>query len=161
MSTTREILDQFVSGIVPELKQAAGNSFGATIESNVTDSGFEISGSPFISVLIDGRGPTSSSPKIGALSLRQRILMWIDQKSIAARPDENGKTITSESLSWRITKSIHKKGTLLYRRGGGNNIFDTIITNDRINALSSILGDNYALEVEATVLREFKNELKK
>jgi hypothetical protein len=161
MSTTREILDQFASGIVPELKQAAGNSFGATIESNVTDSGFEISGSPFISVLIDGRRPTSLNAKEGTITLRERILIWIEQKSISARPDKNGKTITSESLSWAITKSIHRDGTRLYQRGGGNNIFDTIITNDRINALSSILGDNYALEVEATVLREFKNKLKK
>lgn len=161
MGTTREILDQFVSGIVPELKQAAGNSFGATIEANVTDSGFEISASPYISVLVDGRRPTSNSPKIGSVSLRDRILMWIDQKSISARPDENGKTISSESLSWAITKSIHKKGTLLFRRGGGNNIFDTIITNDRLDALANVLGDNYRLEVEATLLREFKNEMKK
>lgn len=165
MGTTREILDQFVSGIVPELKQVAGNSFGATIDANVTDSGFEIYGSPYISVLVDGRGPTSKSPKIGSVSLRDRILIWIDQKSIAARPDENGKTISSESLSWAITKSIHKKGTLLFQRSskgeGGNNIFDTIITNDRLDALANVIGDNYRLEVEETILREFKNEIKK
>jgi hypothetical protein len=161
MGTTREILEQFVNGIVPELKKASGSSFGATIESDVTDSGFDIYGSPFISVLIDGRRPTSSSPKTTGISLRQRILIWIEQKSITARPNSNGKNITSESLSWAITKSIHKKGTLLFRRGGGNNIFDTIITNDRLDALTNVLGDNYALEVESTVLREFKNELKK
>lgn len=161
MGTTREILEQFVSGIVPELKDAAGNSFGATIEANVDDNGFQILASPFISVLVDGRGPTKFGATSGSVSLRERILIWIEQKSIVAQPDENGKTMTSSQLSWAISKSIHKKGTLLFRRGGGNNIFDTIITNERLSALESILGDNYRLEVEATVLREFKNELKK
>lgn len=142
----KEILQQFVDAIVPALKEVSG-SFGDTIESEVTDDGFEITASPFINVLVDGRAPTSTGATKGSPTLQETILSWIESKSITARATTKGVIPTSEQLSWAISKSIHMHGTVLYRQGGGNNIFDPIITQKRIDNLLNLLGDKYFTEV--------------
>jgi len=137
-----EILKQFTELIVPELKEAAG-SFGDTIKTEVSEKGFEITISSLVNVLIDGRPPTSSGASAGNPTLQQSILSWIQSKGIAPRANARGVTPSVQSLSWAISKSIHRDGTKLYQQGGGNNIFEGIITDQRIDSLLNLVGAHY------------------
>ncbi len=153
--TDQEILQQFAETVVPELRKVAGKSFGASIDYETTSDSLEIYGSPFISVLVDGRRPTKSGVRSNP-SLKERIQFWIEEKGIQPKPDANGNIPSIESLAFMITRSIHKKGTLLFQRGGGNNIFDTVLTNDRLESLLSLFGEKYLNTIESGVLRELK-----
>lgn len=153
MSETIEIFKQFAETIVPEL-QAVSKRFADSIGAEIGEKEIVIYASPYISVLIDGRPPTSPSAKKGSPTLQQAIREWIDDRSIVPRAAPNGITPTLEQLSWAISKSIHMRGDLLYQRGGGNNIFDGIITEDRIENLLNILGEAYFTETQSIT---FKN----
>lgn len=137
------ILEQFSQALLPELRTAAGSHFGPTIESHIDANSLTIDASPFINVLIDGRGPTSAGAKRGTPTLQQSLLDWINKHNIQPRTDKQGNTPSLESLSWAMANSIHLHGTLLYQRGGGNNIFDNIITQSRLDALLSQFGEVY------------------
>lgn len=154
--TDQEILRQFAETVVPELRKVAGKSFGASIDYETTEDSLEIFGSPFISVLVDGRRPTKSGAPRSNPSLQDRIRFWIEEKGIQPKPDANGNIPSVESLSFMIARSIHKKGTLLFQRGGGNNIFDIVLTNDRLESLLSLFGEKYLNTIESGVLRELK-----
>lgn len=146
----QEILQQFVDKITPEI-QTAVKRFGPSIESKVTPTSATIYGSPYIQTLIDGRPPTSSGAKKGSPTLQQIILQWIGTKGIQPTPTASGRIPTVEQLSWAISKSIHKKGDLLYQRGGGNNIFESIITPDRINNLLNLFEKKALTDVESLI----------
>ena len=148
--TDKEILQQFASALVPQIKKVS-KRFAPSVESEVTDKTMVISASPYIMTLVDGRAPTSSGAKRGNPTLQQIIRAWIDTKSISPRPNANGKTPTLEQLSWAISKSIHLNGDLLYQRvkagGQKNNIFEAIITKSRIDALLNQFSEKYYNEV--------------
>jgi len=138
MRTNEEIFRQFNEKIIPELK-AVSKRFADSITSEMDDTSIEITASPFIRTLIDGRGPTGIVYKPSTPNLQKLILKWIKEKGITAKATNNGKIKTSEALSWAISQSIHKHGDLLYQRGGGNNIFDPILTPQRIENLLNLL----------------------
>lgn len=142
LSSLKEIFQRFIDEVEPQLKQVVG-SFAPTIESEVKDYSFTIYASPYIRVLIDGRKPTSEGAAKGNPTLQMVILDWIRRKSI--QPDK--PNMTQEGLSWAISKSIHKRGTLLYQRGGGNRIFDNILTVDREEKLLSLISDFYYTQI--------------
>lgn len=142
MSSLKEIFQRFIDEVEPQLKQVVG-SFAPTIESEVKDYSFTIYASPYIRVLIDGRKPTREGAAKGNPTLQMVILDWIRRKSI--QPDK--PNMTQEGLSWAISKSIHKRGTLLYQRGGGNRIFDNILTVDREEKLLSLISDFYYTQI--------------
>ena len=142
MSSLKEIFQRFIDEVEPQIKQVVG-SFAPTIESEVKDYSFTIYASPYIRVLIDGRKPTREGATRGNPTLQMVILDWIKRKSI--QPDK--PNMTQESLSWAISKSIHKNGTLLYQRGGGNRIFDNILTVDKEEKLLSLISDFYFIQI--------------
>lgn len=142
MSSLKEIFQRFIDEVEPQIKQVVG-SFAPTIESEVKDYSFTIYASPYIRVLIDGRKPTREGAAKGNPTLQMVILDWIRRKSI--QPDK--PNMTQEGLSWAISKSIHKRGTLLYQRGGGNRIFDNILTVDREEKLLSLISDFYYTQI--------------
>jgi hypothetical protein len=150
MRSDKEILEQFASSIIPELQKVSGR-FADSIQAEYTAFGLDITASPFIRVLIDGRAPTRSGARKGSPTLQQIIKKWISDKGISSYADKNGRFPTPDQLSWAISNSIHKRGTLLYQRGGGNNIFDSIITKDRINALLALFTENYMLSINSIV----------
>jgi len=150
MLSNKEIFQQFVDKVVPEL-QKVSKRFANSIESEVTNNELKILASPFIRTLIDGRRPTSPNAKTGNPTLQQIIRKWIDEKSITPKVDKNGNIPTKEQLSWAISKSIHVKGDLLYQRGGGNNIFDSILTPKRIEDLLTLLSNRFYTEVISIV----------
>lgn len=148
--TDQEILQQFVDKITPEVKTAV-KRFAPTIETEVTPTSATIYGSKHIQTLIDGRPPTSSNPEIGPKSLQQILLEWIGTKGIQPTPTPSGRIPTLEQLSWGMSNSMHKKGDLLYQRGGGNNIFENIFTDSRIQSLLSLFEKKYINDVESIV----------
>ena len=68
--------------------------------------------------------------------------MDTEQKGLQPTPGVNGRIPTVEQLSYAISQSIHRKGDLLYQRGGGNNIFENIFTSERIESLLTLFGKN-------------------
>lgn len=150
MRTNKEILQQFADVIVPEMK-AVSKRFANSIEAEVSEDELLITASPYINVLIDGRGPTSLTAKKGNPTLQQIIRKWIDEKGITPRIDKSGRLPTKDQLSWAISKSIHLYGDRLYKSGGGNNIFDAIITPQRIENLLSLLADKYYVQIQSIV----------
>lgn len=144
MADLKQIFEQFIKEVEPKIKAVVG-SFASTIESEIKedDKGLTIYASPYIRVLIDGRAPTRQGAPRGNPTLQQVILAWIERKNITPSTAD----ITREGLSWAISKSIHKKGTLLYQRGGGNRIFDPILTNDLENKLLNLVADSYIAEI--------------
>jgi hypothetical protein len=150
VTSNKEIFDQFVNIVIPELQKVSG-SFGKTIEVETTENSMTIYASPFIRVLIDGRKPTSFGAKKGNPTLQQAILDWIDRKNITPYAKADGNIPTKEQLSWIISKSIHLYGTKLYQRGGGNNIFDSILTANRIDNLLSLMSQKYYTQITSIV----------
>ena len=150
MSSLKEIFQKFVDLVEPEIKQVS-KRFAPSIESEVRDDSFTIYASPYIRVLIDGRKPTSPSAPKGSPTLQQILLEWIREKSI--QPDK--PTMTQEQLSWAISRSMHKKGDLLYQsiQNGGptNNIFDKILTTERENKLLSLISEFYFVQITSIV----------
>lgn len=144
----KEILEQFAKDIVPEL-QAVSKGFAPSISYEVGEDFLIITASPYIRVLIDGRRPTRPGAPKGSPTLQQAILAWINRHSIVGRANKQGVVPTAEQLSWAISKSIHLYGTKLYQQGGGNNIFDTIITTQRIDNLLNLLSDKFLVELKA------------
>lgn len=144
MSSLNDIFNKFISEVEPEIKAVVG-SFAPTIESKIKDNekGFQILASPYIRVLIDGRAPTRDGATKGSPTLQEAILAWIERHSIQPKV----ATMTQESLSWAISKSIHINGTKLYQsiQAGGkqNRIFDPILTTERENKLLSLISDEY------------------
>jgi hypothetical protein len=148
--TDQEILQQFVDKIVPEV-QVAVKRFAPSISSEVTPTSATIYGSPFIQTLIDGRPPTSPNAQKGSPTLQQALLQWINTKGIQPTPNDKGVIPTLEQMSWAMSQSIHKKGDLLYQRGGGNNIFENIFTDARIQSLLSLFEKKFIGDVESIV----------
>ena len=146
--SNEEILNQFAQEIVPEL-MSVSKGFAPSISYTVSDNMLEITASPYIRVLIDGRAPTKQGATRGNPTLQQAILSWINRHSITGRANKKGIIPTPEQLSWAISKSIHLHGTKLYQQGGGNNIFDTIITNARVENLLNLLTNQFRVEIKA------------
>ena len=98
----------------------ASGAAAASIKYRLTDVGVDIVsvGEPanYIRTLVTGRGPTVGD---GSGALRPRIREWLDQKQFIPEEDRDG-------ASYAITKSIHKKGTSLYQKGGNSDIFDAL-----------------------------------
>ena len=147
MESNKEIFEQFAQVVVPKLKEVS-KRFADSIEYEATENMLLITGDEHIGVLVHGRPPTTSNPVIGPKSLQKLILEWIPTKSITPRALPSGRIPTVEQLSWAISKSIHMKGDLLYQRGGGADIFDAIISEDRINSLLSLIEDKYYTSVD-------------
>ena len=152
MSANKEILEQFAKDILPEL-QGVSKGFAPSISYEVGEDFLLITASPYIRVLIDGRAPTREGAKKGSPTLQEAILSWIERHSITPRANKDGKIPTQEQLSWMISKSIHKYGTKLYQdiQNGAtpNNIFDTIITTERIDNLLNLLTERFIVEIKA------------
>jgi hypothetical protein len=150
MSTNKEIFDQFTNTIIPELKKVSG-SLGSTMYADNTENSLTIYASPFISVLWKGRKPTSSGAKTGSPTLQQAILSWIKKKGISGKANEKGNVPTSEQLSWMMSKSIHLNGTKLYQeiKAGKQpkNIFEPILTDNRIDNLVNLIGQRYYVQI--------------
>jgi len=157
----RQIFEQFAEVVIPEIKSVSKRfapSIEYTIESNSLGGAFTILASPYINTLIDGRRPTRPNAPAGNPNLQQILFAWIRSKGIVPRPNKNGIVPTLESLSFAMAKSMHKYGDLLYQRGGGNNIFDPILTKSRLENLFNTFEKNYFFKLESEILQQIKTK---
>ena len=155
VATNKEIFDQFANVVVPKLQEVS-KRFADSIEYESTENKLLITGDEHIGVLVHGRPPTTANPVIGPKSLQKLILEWIPTKSITPKALPNGRIPTVEQLSWAISKSIHMKGDLLYQRGGGSDIFDAVISQDRIDSLLTLIEEKYYTSVNTINLGKIK-----
>lgn len=125
-----KVLSEFAAKIVDEMKKGITKVTGKSansIEFYLTQQGFRILGSESVVANIVGRGPTGAAYFKQEKTLQQIILEWIIAKGITSTD------LSQVALSWAISMSIHKKGTLLYQRGGAGNFMETIWTDERVN----------------------------
>ena len=159
MESTQEIFEQFAKKVVPELKEVS-KRFADSIEYEATEDSLTIYGDKHINVLVDGRPPTTNNPERGPKTLQQIILEWIPTKGITPYPQPDGRIPTVEQLSWMISKSIHMKGDLLYQRvqagGAKSDIFDAILSEDRINSMLTLIENKYFASVNTINLGRVK-----
>lgn len=147
MSSNKDILSNFAESILPEVKKVAGR-FSDSISYEADENVLVIYGSPYISVLWKGRKPTSAGAKKGNPTLFQIIRKWVDKVGIVPYADQFGRTPSRDGLAWVITRSIHERGTLLYRNGGKPNPFNEVFKDNLINKLLSLLSNKYFEEVK-------------
>jgi hypothetical protein len=132
MDNTEEIINQFAEELLREYKAAVPVASGKTRDSlriETRPTGFTMYGGAQISALINGRKPTSSGASSSGETLQQAILGWIKAKSISPRDG-----ISQVSLSWAISKSIHRDG--IKPKG---NFFEGILTKSRIDSLTKTI----------------------
>lgn len=158
MESVKPILQQFADALTAEVK-AVSKGFAPSIENIVNEDSFSILGSPYISVLIDGRAPTKMGAKKGNPTLQEIILSWVEKHGIEPKVkkiNKDGDDVSKVSMSYAVANSIHRYGTLLYQRGGGNNIFDTIISKSRIDAFAGSIGAAITFDAKSELLKDFK-----
>ena len=154
MDNSSEIIKQFGNSLTTDIKNAIPKGTGATADSIYIEytkdnkgkiTGFIIRGGSQIGAIIDGRKPTSAGAKKGNPTVQQSVLKWIRAKGI--RPQE--ASMSDVSLSWAISKSIHKKG---YR--GKGNIFADVITKSRFDSLTKTLIKSKTAAIQSDVIKE-------
>lgn len=153
MSNSNEKIKQFGNALVKDLKSAIPKATGATansvrVEYKTKDgkiTGFNIWGFESIGALINGRKPTGSGASKGNPTLQQSLLIWIKAKGITPR-DTN---MTQISLSWAMSKSIHKNG---YK---ANKKVASVLSKLNIKSLASGLVGTEGLEIQSKVIKEF------
>lgn len=101
----------------------------------------QLFGRPFFMSIETGRQPTKEGATKSDPNLFEAIKEWMEAKGIAGSP-------------WGITKSIHEKGTKLYRQGGRTDIVQPAVDNF-VNDVSLALLDNAATEFQIKI-REMK-----
>jgi len=155
----KDILQQFADVLTNDVK-IVSKGFAPTITNVVTDNSIEILGSPYISVLIDGRAPTRNGATKGNPTLQEVIYSWIQKKGIQPYADKSGREVTQKSLSWIISSSIHRNGTVLYQqiKAGAKpkDTFDRILSEQRIKAFSESIGGVFATNISSDLIKDFK-----
>jgi hypothetical protein len=155
-SELRQIFEFFSANLIPEI-QSVSKRFAPSIEPKFTETDtsfiYEVLANQHIITLIDGRKPTSPTAKRGNPTLQQILYNWIKEKGIIPRPNDKGNIPTLEQLSWMMSNSMHKKGDLLYQRGGGNNIFENIITTQKITNFTSTIENYYLSRIESEIIK--------
>ncbi|NQY41957.1 MAG: hypothetical protein HRT87_01220 [Legionellales bacterium] len=150
----KQIIKDFSEALLKDMRKAIPSATGKTADSlelNIDKDGlgFQILGGQQIGALINGRKPTKKGAKTksGDETLQEQIYKWIKARSI--QPRESG--ISQLSLSWGISKAIHRDG---YK--GKGNIFRSVITNNRINSITKTLLDSQSTTISSQVIKEFK-----
>jgi len=151
MSATRDILEGLGQQLFIEAKSVS-KGFAPSMELKVDDNSITILADKYIPTLWKGRAPTKFGAKKGNPTLQETLLSWIKRNNI--KPKQSN--VSDVALSWAMSKSIHKYGTKLYQQGGKQNIFELILTNNRIEAVSTLIVDQFGKELGDKVIGELK-----
>lgn len=147
---SKEIIKQFGDKLVGDVKGALPKATGktaASVKIDYTDDGFTITGNASIGALVNGRKPTKSGAKKGNPTLQQSILEWIQALSIQPREE----SMTQLQLSWAISNSIHRKGTI-----GIPDLFDDVLSSNRFDSLAKTLLNEQTTVISSQILNQFK-----
>lgn len=153
MTNDINILKQFGEVLLTDVKSVIPIVTGKTAEQTELKSNevrIQILVAPYIKSLIDGRKPTREGAKSSGESLYSKILEWVKAKGIQPRE----QSMSQKSLAYVITRSIHLNGTKLFQEGGGNRIFDTVLTTARINSLASLIAESKQKDIGTLIDNE-------
>ena len=150
--TDKEIIRQFGEVLLKDMQKAIPSASGKTRASMevVFDNdglGFKIIINQSIGALINGRKPTKDGVKKGNPTLQELIFEWVKTKSI--QPKESG--MSQLSLSWAISKSIHKKG---YE--GRPFLFDNALNKNKFDSLSKDLLDKRGTIISSDIIKQIQ-----
>lgn len=167
--TDKEILDQFgkqvVSDLINSLRQSKdrldvflineNNEAENSLSESATNTELLVEGNPFLIIAERGRGKTIN-PGDGAL--RRAVSRWIEVEGIVSTYTNKatGKPFSQVSLAYFISKSIHRGGTNLYKRGGNSGVLSEVVTPERIDALLETFGNKYFNEISSQILTAFE-----
>lgn len=138
-----EALEALKERIAQNIIEQGKNATGKTIASmyvEVDGEHYRLIGRPYFAALQTGRQPTPPGTPPSVPTLQQAILEWVEAKGLA-----NGNEAVS--LSWAISKSIHQKGTKLWQRGGGDDVYSSAI-DETLLSLRQLLEKNLIEEIE-------------
>lgn len=138
----QEIVDQIISKKM--------NASGRTIESLQvipSNTGAKLVAAPHIIFLEDGRGPTSPTGPYQQSneSLLEIITKWIDDKGLDLNP-------------YAVTKTIHAKGTKLYRQGGKSGVLSVPLQAAGLNDVYRSISTKWRQQVSSEIYEPI-NEL--
>lgn len=125
-----------------------GNSLERKISISRNKINFTITGGAGFEYIERGRRKTLKS---GKGTLRSIIRQWIDDKGIV--PD--GK-MTKDALAFVITRAIHQRGTLLNLLGEVREIQSAVLTQNRIDSITTLVKN----EIQINVANEIENAFK-
>lgn len=158
--TDREIAVQFLNGIQAEIvnkHEALGQkASGETIQAlrvEPTEKGGILFGPEHLFALETGRGPTKGGGAGGGQSLQSRIFDWLQFKKYGINYEN---TQERKSISFAIAKTIHEKGTKLFRDRANSGLLTDIITANRLAAMTGAFGRNKATGITSDILPAFK-----
>ena len=140
----------FGAALVKSMQQALPSATGSTAASirlEVSDTGFIIYGAEHIDNIFYGRKPTSAGAKKGKPTVQQMIYEWIKARSIT--PKES--SMSQLSLSWAISKSIHKNG---YK--GKGDLFKDILKPKSFDSLAKQLLKERTLNLTNSISKQIK-----
>jgi len=147
---SKEIIKQFGEQLVNDIKKALPKATGKTVASvkiDYTDDGFTITGNASIGALVNGRKPTKSGAKKGSPTLQESILEWVQALSIQPREE----SMTQLQLSWAISNSIHRKGTI-----GRPDMFDDVLNSNRFDSLAKTLLNEQSTVISSQILKQWQ-----
>lgn len=153
MSQLETILLQYGTALVTDIKAAIPKVTGKTANSVkliVEELSIEVIANRSIGALIHGRKPTSTTTP-STPTLYEVILQWVKDKGITSSDG-----LTTETLAYLITRSIHKKGTLLYQSGGNSPIFDTILGQARLDTLANAIAAIQTKVIQSETIKQIQ-----
>lgn len=149
------ILNTYGSSTVDKIRQnlasTGTNATGKTSQSlryEVTNSGskatLKVLGKPYFAVVETGRKPTPEYTK-PSVEFVNSIKEWLRAKG------------GNEKSAYGIAKSIHKKGTKLYRDGGRKDIVSNVVNQDLTDRISLDLLNKFAQQFLASAVKLFRD----
>lgn len=138
-----------VSRIQSNLQSTGTNATGKTSRSlrfEVRQEGskttLKVIGKPYFAVVETGRKPTPQYDK-PSKAFVDSIREWTQAKGLP------------NSLAYAIAKSIHKKGTELFKKGGRKDIISNVINDSLASQISKDILQNFAKLYAANIVRQY------
>lgn len=149
----QKTLEKWKDEIVGNYEKSGEKTTGKTgeeFEVKMYENGGRLLGASYVYVLESGRGETK---KGGDGSVRNRIKKWIKDKGVFNYSNEK----ELESLSWAISKMIHKEGTQLFREGGRDDIYSNVLTENAIDDLLNRIAIALTIKFSSEIVEKIKN----
>lgn len=135
-------IQEIISNIDSTGQTASGDTARSIEVVKVGSNEWLLVGRAFIDSLERGRGPTGSGSGSGQSTLQEKIYDWLpfaDKYGITY--DDDGERV---SLSWAISKKIHKEGTKLYKEGKATGVLENVLNSKNfaifVNTMLSYYG---------------------
>lgn len=158
MAGSKEIIKQFLDILQKDIIDrhiAIGQIASGETASRLHNEAFEgrgvMFGPLYISSLVTGRGATRGGGS-GTETLQQRIYNWLRFKKYGiSYQDDKERT----SISWAISKVIHKRGTLLHRENRDTRLIRDILTQSRLQAFAKVFGNLERTSLTSQLVKGF------